>query len=185
MAGQFRGSEAGGDIPVAKRLVRFVQRDPEPDLAGQCEFLMVGARDSAYDRAVASVVEQLNRSNLRLVGETATAHNYFGAADLFVCSSYEESFPRVLLEAMAFSVPIVSTNVHGVPEMARPDQEAVLVPPGDSSALADAMARLLSDEALALALARRSRERVVALYDSERLLPRHIDLARAIASQPG
>ena len=156
-----------------------------PDLAGQCEFLMVGARDSAYDRAVASVVEQLNRSNLRLVGETATAHNYFGAADLFVCSSYEESFPRVLLEAMAFSVPIVSTNVHGVPEMARLDQEAVLVPPGDSSALADAMARLLSDEALALALARRGRERVVALYDSERLLPRHIDLARAIASQPG
>ncbi len=155
-----------------------------PDLAGQGEFLMVGGRDSAYDRAIANLVGDLNRTNLRVVPETPAPYEYHGAADLFVCSSYEESFPRVLLEAMAFSVPIVSTNVHGIPEMARPDEEALLVPPGDSSALADAMARLLEDDKFARSLAERGRARVAANYDAALLLPRHAALAGAVAALP-
>lgn len=154
-----------------------------PDLARHCEFLMVGGRESSYDHAIIDLVTQLNRPNLRVVAETPTPQTYYGAADLFVCSSYEESFPRVLLEAMAFSVPIVSTAVHGIPEMARANEEALLVPPGDSSALADAMGRVLADENLAAALARRGRARVAAHYDAAQLLPRHAALAGATANR--
>ncbi len=153
-----------------------------PELARQCEFLMVGGRESAYDRAIMSLVGDLNRPNLRVVAETPEPYGYYGAADLFVCSSYEESFPRVLLEAMAFAVPIVSTNVHGIPEMARPEEEGVLVAPGDSSALADAMARVLADGNFAQALAHRGQTRVAANYDAALLLPRHAALAGATAN---
>jgi len=151
----------------------------QPELAAQCEFLMVGGRDTAYDRAVTALLADLNRPNLRIVAETAEPCVYYGAADLFVCSSYEESFPRVVLEAMAFSLPIVSTDVHGIPEMARPEQEAVLVPAGDSSALAVAMTRVLLDGSLAKRLGTAARARVVANYDAGRLLPQHAGLAAA------
>jgi len=154
-----------------------------PELASQCEFLMIGGRDSAYDNAIHDLLGQLKRDNLRVIKEAPEPYAYYGAADLFVCSSYEESFPRVVLEAMAFSLPIVSTDVHGIPEMARADREAILIPAGDSSAQADAMIRVLSDENLARSLARHARARVRDFYDAAALLPRHLALTCAVAAR--
>jgi glycosyltransferase involved in cell wall biosynthesis len=154
----------------------------QPELAARGEFLMVGGRQSAYDGAIVDLLGYLNRANLRVIPETPEPYVYYGAADMFVCSSYEESFPRVVLEAMAFALPIVSSNVHGIPEMTRPDHEALLVPPGDSSALADGMARMLADENFAESLASSGRARVAANYDAARRLPHHAALAARVAA---
>lgn len=148
-----------------------------PTLAAETEFLMVGGGDTAYDRTLAEFLVELNRPNLRIVPGTGDIYPYYCAADLFVCSSYEESFPRVILEAMAFEVPIVSTSVHGIPEMARADLEAELVPPGDSAALAAAMQRQLTSPETGRVLAQHARIRVAAEFDSKVVLPRHLDLA--------
>lgn len=153
-----------------------------PDLAASARFLMVGGRDTPYDRAMAELLETLGRPNLRIIPETGQPLDYLGAADLFVCSSYEESFPRVVLEAMACRVPVLSTNVHGIPEMARPDLEAVLLPPGDTVALSEGMAKMLSSPELGRELAARARTRVAAEFDSARLLPRHAALAAMVAT---
>ena len=153
-----------------------------PELAARGEFLMVGGRTTAYDEAIVNLLGYLDRANLRVIPETPEPYVYYGAADLFVCSSYEESFPRVVLEAMAFALPIVSTDVHGIPEMSRPGLEALLVAPGDSSALADAMARVLADPMLAQALATQGRARVTENFTSAQLLPRHAALAGAVAA---
>jgi len=152
-----------------------------PHLAAHAEFLMIGARHTRFDREMDDLLGTLNRPNLRLVPETPAPYDYYGAADLYVCSSYEESFPRVVLEAMGFSLPILSSAVHGIPEMVRADREALLVPPGDSAALAAGMARLLSDPSAGTTLASRARSRVAADYDSVTLLPRHLALACAVS----
>lgn len=154
----------------------------DPALAARGEFLLVGGRDTPFDRQVDALVAQLGRTNLRVIRETPEPARYFGAADLFVCSSYEESFPRVVMEAMVAGVPIVSTDVHGIPEIARPGQESLLVPPGDAPALADAMLALLRDPARAQQLAASARDRVAAEFDCARLLPRHAALAAAVSA---
>jgi glycosyltransferase involved in cell wall biosynthesis len=156
-----------------------------PDLAQTGEFLMIGGRHTPYDEAINGLVGYLDRPNLRVMPETPTPEIYYGAADVFVCSSYEESFPRVLLEAMAFGVPIVSTNVHGIPEITRPEQEAILVNPGDSSALALAMRRMLADDQLAQSFAARARTRVAEHFDAVLLLPQHAGLAAEVAAGHG
>jgi glycosyltransferase involved in cell wall biosynthesis len=166
---------------IFARAADLLWRD-HPELAARCEFLMIGGRDTAYDKSMAELLAWLDRPNLRVVAETGQPYVYYGAADLFVCSSYEESFPRVVLEAMAFQLPIVSTSVHGIPEMTRPDGEAVLVPAGHGAALAAAMARVLLDTAFSATLAERARTRVAAEYDSARLLPRHAALASFTAA---
>lgn len=154
-----------------------------PDLAATFQFLMIGGRDTAFDRDLAAFITTLNHPNLRIVPATDDVYPYFGATDLFVCSSYEESFPRVVLEAMAFSLPIISTAVHGIPEIVRAGEEAILVPPGDTVALATAMKDLATHQELSQTLAQAARTRVAAEFDSRVVLPKHIALASSLRIQ--
>ncbi len=156
-----------------------------PELAARCRFLMVGGRATPYDRDLGDLLGELARPNLQVVPETPEVYAYYGAADLAVCTSYEESFPRVILEAMAFALPIVSTDVHGIPEIVRPGAEAVLVPAGDTLALADALQRTLAGTAEAAAMGTRARARVEGSFALEQVLSRHLALARLLASRRG
>ncbi|HUF33568.1 MAG TPA: glycosyltransferase family 4 protein [Acidimicrobiales bacterium] len=74
-------------------------------------------------------------------------------ADVFCAPSlHGESFGVVLLEAMAAGTPIVASELAGYANVARPGREGVLVPPGDASALAVALRRVLTEPDLAGAL---------------------------------
>ena len=153
-----------------------------PALAARTRFVMLGGRHSSFDAMLGDLLGQLNRPNLVVHPETPDYFPYYAAADLFVCSSYEESSPRVILEAMACGVPILSSRVQGVPEMVRPDLEATLVPPGDTIALCEAMARLLLSPEIGQSLAARARARVVNEFEAAVLLPRHAALAAEVAA---
>ncbi len=153
-----------------------------PDLAARTRFVMLGGGTTPFDDVVTDLLAQLARTNLEVHPATADYFPYYVAADLFVCSTYEESSPRVILEAMAAGVPILSSGVHGVPEQARPGLEATLIRPGDTVALCEGMARLLRSPETTQELARRARARVVAEYEAGILLPRHAALASAVAN---
>jgi glycosyltransferase involved in cell wall biosynthesis len=71
-------------------------------------------------------------------------HHFF---DISALASLSEGFPNSLVEAMAAGRPVVATDVGGNPDAVRPST-GILVPPGDPSAFADALERLLSDEDL-------------------------------------
>jgi glycosyltransferase involved in cell wall biosynthesis len=76
----------------------------------------------------------------------------YGAANVAVNSSLVDNFPISLLEAMASGVPIVSTNVGGIPYLVEHERTALLVPPRNPVALANAVLRLFDDRSLALRL---------------------------------
>ncbi|MBI3887201.1 MAG: glycosyltransferase family 4 protein [Opitutae bacterium] len=153
-----------------------------PELARRCRFVTLGARASAFDTMLRDLLAQLGRTNLHLHDETADYLPYYAAADLFVCSSYEESSPRVILETMACLTPLLSSAVDGVSELVRPDLEATLVPAGDTAALAEGMARLLFAPEIGCSLAARARARVVEQFSADRVLPHHLALASAVAA---
>lgn len=148
-----------------------------PALAARCRFVMLGGGDKPFDAVLADLLTQLDRPNLVVHPASADYLAYYAAADLFVCSTYEESSPRVILEAMACETPLLSSAVHGIPEQVRSGIEATLIPPGDTIALCEGMAHLLQMPALGRALAHRARARVVAEFDVRILLPRHAALA--------
>jgi glycosyltransferase involved in cell wall biosynthesis len=168
-----------GQILFARAVDLLCRRYPA---AEKVRFLMVGARDTTYDHDLVAQLTTLNRPNLAVVPEREDAAAFYGAADVFVCSSFEESFPRVILEAMAFSLPIVSSAVHGVPEIVRHDEEAVLVPPGDTWALAEALEQVLAQPAWAAQLGQRARRRLEQTFTTERVQPVHLALARETAA---
>lgn len=153
-----------------------------PDLAANCRFLMVGGRDTLFDRDLRSLLRQFNRENITMVPTTASPMAYYQAADLFACSSYEESLPRVIMEAMAAQLPILSTAVHGINDLLPGPDYGLLIPPGDSQAICTGLQVALTEPAAATQRAARARERVVGHFNSALLLPRHVALAARVAS---
>lgn len=130
-----------------------------PDLQKRVRCYIVGDRPSEYSAGLHALVAQLPselRSRMHLVPETRQTARYYRAADLFVCTSQLESYPRVVLEAMAYGLPIVTTPVFGIREQVREGVNALFYEAGDSGALADRLRRLLQDEALRARLASKS-----------------------------
>jgi glycosyltransferase involved in cell wall biosynthesis len=82
-----------------------------------------------------------------------SAEPYYGLADVFVLPSLSEGSPNVMLEAWATGVPVVATTAGGIPEMASHRKSALLVPPSNSAALAQALFEVLRDPGLASSLA--------------------------------
>jgi len=78
----------------------------------------------------------------RLEGKDLAAA--YRQADIFVFPSLVEGYGLVLLEAMSFGLPVVTTKVGGIPEIASDGVEGILVPPRDEKALANAIAELLA-----------------------------------------
>jgi colanic acid/amylovoran biosynthesis glycosyltransferase len=78
-----------------------------------------------------------------------------------------DNLPTVIMEAMAAGLPVVSTAIGGVPEMVRQDATGLLVPERQPVALAEALARLISNRPLARSLGQAGRERVAELFTIE------------------
>ncbi|GAB4324932.1 MAG: hypothetical protein Kow0059_20800 [Candidatus Sumerlaeia bacterium] len=85
---------------------------------------------------------------VHLPGPVADVRDFLLALDALVSPSLVEGFSNVWLEAMAAALPCVFTRVGGAGEAFRDGEECLLVPPGDSAALAAALERLLTDAAL-------------------------------------
>jgi glycosyltransferase involved in cell wall biosynthesis len=94
----------------------------------------------------------------------------YRSSDVFLHVSWTEGVPQVLFEAWAAGVPVAATAVGGVPAVA--DGAALLVPPGDADAAADAVRRLAGDGELRASLVAAGRERAAAttLEESRRRL---------------
>lgn len=95
-------------------------------------FLIVGSPgvNTEYSQQIDNKIRERGLTNVLRIPATQDVFDYFRAADVYLGTSYEESFPRVILEAMAFSLPIVSTDVFGIPEAVRDGKEASLYSPG-------------------------------------------------------
>jgi len=107
------------------------------------------ARQKLQEQARAVGLE----GRIKWLGLLRDVRPVYALASVFVLPSLSEGSPNVLLEAMAAGVPAVSTAVGGVPETVTHEESALLVPPSNPVALAEALERVLGDRNLAARLA--------------------------------
>jgi glycosyltransferase involved in cell wall biosynthesis len=113
--------------------------------------LVVVGGDQGEKQNVERMIEELSlQEKIDLVGEKSPEDvlDYMVSADIFVLPSLREGFPNVFLEAMGSGLPIVSTNVDGLPEIIADGINGFLVPPKNADQLADKVCQLLSDTEL-------------------------------------
>lgn len=86
-------------------------------------------------------------------------------ADMLILPSFAEGLPVVLMEALASRIPVIATQIAGVPELVQDGISGFIVPPGDVASLADRMDRLLADPDLRASMGAAGRARVEAEFD--------------------
>jgi glycosyltransferase involved in cell wall biosynthesis len=126
------------------------------------------------------------------LGVPARFHGFVGdmrehllAMDVFVLPTRGDNFPVSILEAMAYAVPVVSTRVGGVPEQVDDGVTGILVDPGDSGALADALTRLIADPALRASFGRAGAQRALAEFDRSAMARRTLELYEELCGPSG
>ena len=104
----------------------------------------------------------------------------FGQSDLFVFPSHNETFGLVLLEAMAWSLPVVATREGGIPDVVVPGENGLLVPSKDPEALADALEQLLSDPALRQEMGEHGRQRYMQQFTETAFIERFVSILSSL-----
>ena len=143
-----------------------------PDLRRRVCLVVVGGEiEPRTDGSEAEKLAELSRmveahgirQNVDLLGslDQRELSLYYAAADVCAVPSLTESFGLVALEAMACGTPVVATRVGGLQTVVTP-QSGLLVPPGDATALGEAIARLLDDPELHTRLSAGARARAQA-----------------------
>lgn len=108
--------------------------------------------------------------HFRFPGYQANVYPYLARFDIFVLTSYHESLPLGILEAMALGKPVVATRVGGVPEVVEDGESGILVSPGKPSELSAAIEKLLGDTGLRERMGKRGREIVDNKFNIELML---------------
>jgi glycosyltransferase involved in cell wall biosynthesis len=154
-------------------------RERVPDAVG----LMVG--DGPLRGAVEGEVRSADALEaVWLAGYRTDADSLLAAADVATLSSREEGMGSVVLDAMAFGVPIAATTAGGIPEVVVHGETGLLVRPEDPIALGDAIATLLADPELRARMAGRGPERA-AEFSVERMTDRTIEVYEEVRARIG
>lgn len=160
-------------------LVRAMRRvDAHLLIAGDGP-LLGGLRRAAAEAGV--------EAKVTLLGRVPDLRPLYHAADLFALPSVarSEAFGIVQMEAMACGLPVVNTALDtGVPFVSPHGVTGLTVPPADAEALADALDRLLADDALRARLGAAGRERVAGELSAARMARRTLALYREVAGLP-
>ena len=113
----------------------------QPDL----RLALVGSRNDQLSETIEKYVAARGlRDRVFIEPMGAEAYRWLGMADLLVCPSERESMPRVVLEGMAFEVPVLATEVGDIPSALADGARGWLIPPSDPAALEAAIRRALA-----------------------------------------
>ncbi|HRW06731.1 MAG TPA: glycosyltransferase family 4 protein [Caldilineaceae bacterium] len=174
----------GAKIPVILSVGRFVEKKGFPYLVEACRLLrdrghifhcrIVGQPDE-QSALITKLIDEgdlgtcvsvqggVTQEELRRIYHESTI---FALPCFVVDNGDRDGIPNVLAEAMATALPVVSTNISGIPEIVSDGVNGLLVPQKDATALANALERLLTDPALRGALGHAACTTIRDLFDS-------------------
>lgn len=150
-------------------------------ISNRVQILLVGDDHDHYADAIKNRCRSLLSNvcgNVQFFPSTEAIADFYAAADLFVLSSRVESFPRVVLEAMAFGLPIITTPVFGVLEQVVEGENALFYPPGDSILLAKQIEKLVGDEALRGRMSQSSLQRISQMTTFDEMVDAYASICR-------
>ena len=182
------------DRPLVMQVGRLsAQKDPLVFVDGAAQvldrcpdvqFALIGG--GPMEEVLAGRIQDLGLGGrVHLLGWRDRAYRLLAAADLVTLTSRWEGMPYVLLEAMAWSRPVVATAINGIPEIVADGITGLLAPAANPAAWAEAVLQLLEDPSRAAAMGRRGRLRLEERFTVEQMLGRTEALYESVTAGRG
>lgn len=130
------------------------------DRVPEVKFVIIGTGNPAYVRSLQTGADQqgiAGRIDWSGSQSPAVIAATLARSSVYVLPTFMDNSPNSLCEAMAMGLPVVSTDVGGVPSLIEPEETGLLVPVDDAARLSQAIVRVLTDERLARCLAGQAR----------------------------
>jgi glycosyltransferase involved in cell wall biosynthesis len=160
------------EVKGQEHLIRALPRIQQ--LAGAVSVAILGEKTEPTYGRLRQLAEKLRvADHIYFAGLRNDIAELLPWADVFALPSLSEGISNALLEAMAARRPIVATDVGGNPELIRNGEEGLLVPAADPAALAEAIARLITDADFAEPLAAQARKRACEDFSIEAMVRGH------------
>jgi glycosyltransferase involved in cell wall biosynthesis len=135
--------------------------------------VLVGRIDAEEGRRVGDRIAEFGlERNVILTNGRSDVPSLLRAFDVYAQSSVHEEFPVAVLEAMAVGLPIVATDVGGMPDLVADGESGYLVPTRSPQSIVDALIRLAREAGLRMAMGEESRRRVMQSFTAEEIIPR-------------
>lgn len=134
-----------------------------------CHYLIAGSGMSHEEEMGAMILERGLEGHVHLLGVQRDVASLLAAADIFFLPSRLEGFPNALMEAMAAGLPIVASNVGGIPDLVRHGQDGFLHEATDVEGMAKSVQRLVDDAGLRAELGHNGRQRVMEEFSLQKL----------------
>ncbi|HYW73324.1 MAG TPA: glycosyltransferase, partial [Pyrinomonadaceae bacterium] len=106
--------------------------------------------------------------------------DYLCASDVLLLPSEQESFGLAALEAMACELPVIASQVGGLPELIDDGETGFLSPVGDVDKMADDAVRLITDKKFRRQMGRAARASAIERYSTHQIIPQYIDFYERI-----
>ena len=140
--------------------------------APAARLLIVGA--GPLELELRAQVETLGLTeSVQFLGYMQDVEMAFSRMDILIVPSLSEGFSLVALEGMMMELPVVGSRTGGIAEIIAAGETGLLVPPGDSGALAEACRYLLSNPAVGREMGKRGRKRVLSEFHPSKFIARH------------
>jgi glycosyltransferase involved in cell wall biosynthesis len=162
---------------------QFIERKNLEDLIeaffrlqrSDCELFLIGD-GPCREEILRRIEARSGQSSVYCPGYTARRLEDLKSFDVFVLPSLLEGIPRCIMEAQAAGVPIVAADIDGVRDLVKSDQTGLLVPPGNPTALAEAINRILNSPALAAKLSAAGRKLVEECFSASKMAAEYENL---------
>ncbi len=134
------------------------------------KLLIVG--DGPQRETLMKQIDSLNlQGHVIMSGNQRDVVPWLNAMDLFVLPSYaNEGVPQALLQAMLCQLPVITTNIGAIPEIAHPNRTAIVVEPSSSEDIATAITKIMTHPEIAKKLGHQAREETLRHHSLENML---------------
>ncbi len=166
-----------------KGIAEFVEASRQLRAQGRkVVFLLAGTPDSGNPAAVpeSTLRGWMEQGLVEWLGHVDNMPQLLRSVDIVVLPSYREGLPKTLIEAAACGLPLVTTNAPGCREVVTDGVDGLLVPVRDSAALAQAIARLCDDPALAMKLGTAARSKALQQFDERLIIEKTMEVYREL-----
>ena len=154
-------------------------------IVGEVVLESTGQEKAYANRLVARARELGLGEHIVFTGLRRDIPRLLPAADLSVLPSFSEGLPNAVIEAMASGLPVVATNVGGIPEIIRQGRTGLLVTPGDIRALAESINTVLQNPFLARRLGEAARARIQDGFSFEKMFRETTKLYQTVLDEKG